>query len=486
MEPKQLAALSLKAILYGFISANLAVGLYLLLPTLTYLLPFIAVCSLIAYALGPLLREAREKCIAQQESGETAYGFAGQDLRAFQDEEGQIWVRAKDVRNLLGCERDEKRMAQLYPQGYRRVNPKVAAWYIRTDIIQRHWQGSAKGEVNRFLHWMARELVPLQIKREEQARLQANQAPSSPEQQAAPLSLQAKVAHAVTRYGQAHWRGEHGLLHAVFGGGGIVLLIGLALTLIPLPGDFAEHYQIHSLIALTVIFGYVLLQVWWGVGLWRSTHRWFAAERSLLVGIVTASIAMTTILYTLGNLGDRDEFFTAMSYATFVADLDDKPEITVTADGRRLLMEGVMGVGTTLRVRRLLDRHKSIEGIELSSPGGRVVEGLALARLIELRGLDTYMRRSCESACVLAFAGGRQRLVAPSAHFGLHRSGLAKRRADDDLNATDIKMREYFLSRGVGAEFTARGLVPPMHEMWVPGLNEVLASKLATGLWETQ
>lgn len=484
MEPKQFTALSLKAVLYGFISANLAVGLYLLLPTLTYLLPFIAVCALIAYALGRLLREARDKSIALQDTGETAYGFAGQELRAFQDEEGQIWVRASDVRNLLCCERDDKRMAQLYPQGYRRTNPKVTAWYIRTDTIQRHWQGSTKGEVNRFLHWMARELVPLQIKREEQARQQAART-TTPEQQAAPSSLFARAAQTAIRYGLTHWRGEHGLLYAAFGSGGIVLLIGLALTLIPLPEDFTEHYQIHSLIALLIIVSYVLLQVWWGVGLWRSTHRWFAAERSLLVGIVTAAIAMTTILYTLGNLGDRDEFFTAMSYATFVADLDDKPEVTVTADGRRLLMEGEMGIGTTLRVRRLLDRHMSIEGIELSSPGGRVVEGFALARLIELRGLDTYMRRSCESACVLAFAGGRQRLVAPSAHFGLHRSGLSWRRADEGLNAADIEMRDYFLSRGVAADFVARGLVPPMHEMWFPRIDEVLTSKLATDLWET-
>ncbi len=455
----------------------------MLLPTLIYLIPFIAACALIAYALGRLLREARDKSIAQQDTGETAYGFAGQDLRAFQDEEGQIWVRAMDVRNLLGCERDDKRMAQLYPQGYRRANPKVTAWYIRTDTIQRHWQGSTKGEVNRFLHWMARELVPLQIKREEQARQQAART-TTPEQQSAPSSLFARAAHTAIRYGLTHWRGEHGLLYAAFGSGGIVLLIGLALTLIPLPEDFTEHYQIHSLIALLIIVGYVLLQVWWGVGLWRSTHRWFAAERSLLVGIVTAAIAMTTILYTLGNLGDRDEFFTAMSYATFVADLDDKPLVTVTADGKRLRMAGEMGMGTTRRVRGLLDRQPGIEGIELSSPGGRVVEGFALARLIEQRRLDTYVRRSCESACVLAFAGGRQRLVAPSAHFGLHRSGLSWRRVDEGLNAADIEMRDYFLSRGIAADFVARGLVPPMHEIWKPSFEEVLASKLATGVWD--
>ena len=485
MELKRLTALFLKAVLYGFISLNLSVGLLLLLPTLAYLLPFIAVCALSAYYFGRLLREAKINIIARQDAGETAYGFAGYDLRVFRDKAGQVWVRARDVRNLLGCERDDNRMSQLYPEGYRRANPKVTAWYIRTDTIQRHWQGSTKGEVNRFLHWMARELIPLQTRREEQARQLADQALPPPERQPSLPFLPVKAAHAAIRYGVSHWRGEHGLLQAVFGGGGITLLLGIALSRIKLPEDFVEHYQLYSLIALLMIVGYIPLLVWWNVGVWRSTQRWFSAERSLIIGILAAAIAMTTILYTLGNLGDRDQHFTALSYATFAVDLDPKPTLVISADGRRLRLSGEIGIGTTLKVRSFLNRNVSIVGIELSSPGGRVVEGFALARLIEQRSLDTYVGQSCASACVLVFAGGHQRLVAPSASFGLHRSGVSWRHEDRGLTTEDIRMRDYFLARGVESDFVRRGLVPPMHEIWVPSFNEVIASNLATGVWET-
>ncbi len=70
-------------------------------------------------------------------------------------------------------------MAQAYPQGYRRAHPGVAAWYIRPDTVRRHWSGSTRSDVNRFIHWMDRELVPLQEKRNALARAEERAAPRS-------------------------------------------------------------------------------------------------------------------------------------------------------------------------------------------------------------------------------------------------------------------------------------------------------------------
>jgi hypothetical protein len=130
------------------------------MPGLVYFLPHLAVIGLIGFLLVRLMRETRESIVVQKDTGETLYGYAGQELRVFMDEAGEIWILARDIRSLLGLDLGDDRMAQRYPQGYRRANPFVAAWYIRTETIRRHWQGSTREEVNRFLRWVERELVP--------------------------------------------------------------------------------------------------------------------------------------------------------------------------------------------------------------------------------------------------------------------------------------------------------------------------------------
>ena len=143
-----------------------------------YLIPLLAVCALAFHALKALYREARDKGRELPDTGELPYGFAGHDLRAFSDGDGQVWIRARDIRHLLGLERSDAWMAQAYPQGYRRAHPGVAAWYIHPEAVRRHWSGSTRIDVNRFLHWMERELVPLQEKRNALARARERAAPA--------------------------------------------------------------------------------------------------------------------------------------------------------------------------------------------------------------------------------------------------------------------------------------------------------------------
>jgi hypothetical protein len=61
-------------------------------------------------------------------------------------------------------------------------------------------------------------------------------------------------------------------------------------------------------------------------------------------------------------------------------------------------------------------------GVILETPGGRVWESKKLARWIRSNGLDTAVIGECASACVVAWAGGVRRYIAPDARLGLHRS----------------------------------------------------------------
>ena len=129
------------------------------------LVPVFAVCVLTYIVLLKLFREARTKARDLPDSGELPYGFAGHEIRAFCDDDGQVWLRAMDVRHALGLERTDKWMAHAYPDGYRRAHPKAGGWFIHPEVVRRHWGGSMRIDVNRFIHWMERELVPLQQKR---------------------------------------------------------------------------------------------------------------------------------------------------------------------------------------------------------------------------------------------------------------------------------------------------------------------------------
>ena len=305
-------------------------------PAVIYLIPLFAVCAIVFFALKALFREARVKGRELPDTGELPYGFAGHELLAFSDPDGQVWIRAKDIRHLLGLERSDAWMAQAYPQGYRRAHPGVAAWYIRPDTVRRHWGGSNRIAVNQFIHWMERELVPLHEKRSAVVRAQAHASPASSEAERQPSPWLGPLRHCVDFF-TGHWRGQHRFLHVALSGALLALLVGHVLQDIPAPADLVEHYRRYALLLIFELLGGTLLCAWWGVGVWRMTQRWLSAERSLLIGIAFAMGGMTTLLYAFDRLADRDQQMTLMALGIMAADLGPKPVVTVTVDGKRVV-----------------------------------------------------------------------------------------------------------------------------------------------------
>jgi len=467
---------------WPMIVASLFLVVVLLGPwVLIALAPLFAVCLLTYHALKALYAEARTKACELPDSGELPYGFAGHDIRAFTDNRGQVWIRAKDVRHLLGLERSDTWMAGAYPEGYSRAHPGVAAWFMHPDVIRRHWGGSTRIIVNRFIHWMDRELVPLQEKRSAVEQAQKSATPPVSAERTEPLPV---FLVPLVDYLKRHWRGEHRILHVVLSGSIVAVLVSHLLTDRPAPADLVEHYQRYALLLMIELTAGTAMCAWWGVGVWRMTRRWLGAERSLLIGICFAIGGMTALLYAFDRMADRDQQMTLLTLAVIAADLGPKPAISLSADGSRLSLAGEMGFGTTRLVRDALKRHPGIKGIELSSPGGSAAEGFALSGLVRGRDLDTYVRSDCASACVLVFASGHERLAAPSARFGLHRSGVEWQRGDREVSLTDREMEQLFRERGVADDFIVKVLQTPFHNLWVPTLAEVMVSGLATGTWQ--
>ena len=449
---------------------------------IVFLVPVFALGTLTYFVLLRLSREARTKARELPDTGELPYGFAGHEIRAFSDDDGQVWLRARDVRHALGLERTDKWMARAYPAGYRRAHPGAGSWFIHPETVRRHWGGSMRIDVNRFIHWMERELVPLQQKRAALVREGGHAAEDFVESAEEQRSL--SPIRALTHYLGSHWRGEHHFLQIALSGGVLALLISHVLLTEPAFSSLATHYRRYATIYLSELLIGTLMSAWWGVGVWRASRRWLDGERSLLVGLVFAIGGMTMLLYAFDRVAQRDHHMTLFALTKMVIDVGSKPTITISTNGTRLLLAGEMGFGTTNLVRSLLKQHPKIKGIELNSPGGSAAEGFALAELVRDRSFDTYVREDCASACVLVFAAGTERRLAPTARFGLHRSGVEWRTDEDPRSPIDRAMEQFFRDRGVSDEFIAKTLQTSFHDIWLPVPAEVLSSGLATGIWE--
>jgi hypothetical protein len=94
-----------------------------------------------------------------------------------------------------------------------------------------------------------------------------------------------------------------------------------------------------------------------------------------------------------------------------------------------ILIEGVISEETPRLVDTLLKHQAGVRMIFFDSPGGDLFGGIALGKTISRGDLQTIVNRGaeCESACALAFLGGRSRYVlTDAAKFGFHRQYYVK------------------------------------------------------------
>jgi hypothetical protein len=145
----------------------------------------------------------------------------------------------------------------------------------------------------------------------------------------------------------------------------------------------------------------------------------------------------------------------------------------VTVDGlgpsnRALAVRGEIGAASASVFRGQLDDAKLVAGdtVILSSPGGRVDQALIMGEVIRARGLRTVVgsvnsdgqlkSAYCASACVLVYAGGTVRTVAPGSRLGVHqftaelsKEGTSNADAIAHAQRTSGMILEYMTRMGV-------------------------------------
>jgi hypothetical protein len=163
----------------------------------------------------------------------------------------------------------------------------------------------------------------------------------------------------------------------------------------------------------------------------------------------------------------------------FFDDPDIPPySIRISKDGAEAEIAGGFKYGLTDEFAAVTKNARHLRFVHLDSAGGRLGEAEKLFTLIRDRGLSTYVSTRCFSACTLAFAGGRERVLRRGATLGFHKAefpGVSENEFDD-------LQHKVFRAAGFDRRFIERALSTPHKDLWMPSPEVLLAAGVITGV----
>lgn len=276
-----------------------------------------------------------------------------------------------------------------------------------------------------------------------------------------------------------HWKGRHGLLAATVLPCVVLLALWGLFTVVFDSVDWVWHHRLAAAASLLLIALLMVATVWGAVGVARSARRADDQGESVVRVYGAAGLVMACAIGTVGQFGFATRVWLA-SLSTLALDQGPRSEIRAEPALGRMVIRGELGLGTTRRVRDALLAAPWVRLVELDSPGGSAVEGLALSKLLEARGVDTLVLRSCGSACITAFAAGGRRYLGPKGRLGFHSASAGFRNTGRGLDDEHARVLE---RRGVARWLIDAERETPNGEILEPGPAALLGSGLVTDLW---
>jgi hypothetical protein len=128
---------------------------------------------------------------------------------------------------------------------------------------------------------------------------------------------------------------------------------------------------------------------------------------------------------------------------------------------------------------KILNASRQMRVVHLDSVGGRIGEAAKLNSLIRERQLDAYVSANCLSACTIAFAGGRKRILRNGAKLGFHAPAFPGMSASELADAAQDQ-KDIFAAAGFNKAFVDRALSTPNSEMWEPPADVLLQAGAIT------
>ena len=277
------------------------------------------------------------------------------------------------------------------------------------------------------------------------------------------------------------WHGERNLL--------LTFMMGLWVGFFPVyclnsllteDLDWTEHFHLVMWWNVAALLLALACAVWYGVSMTRSMRSTAVTPGGFMWG-VSFYLFTLPVLFSIGmqvwSFTMLEELWDSIGGRYRPAEVYADPFLG------RIVVNGPLRFGSALELERVIQSNRKLTLVEIESPGGYVVEGLKMSKLILTRKYDTVTFDHCESACTLIFAAGTDRYLGPDADVGFHRSGSRYGPTEDGWSATDHQMARYLRGRGVKDAFIDQAFIPSIRDIWYAPHNQMYAAGYATIQW---
>jgi hypothetical protein len=188
-----------------------------------------------------------------------------------------------------------------------------------------------------------------------------------------------------------------------------------------------------------------------------------------------------------------------MPEVTTSPDLLDDPLQIALGPGGALRLTGTIDVGAAERFAQEIEaRGEYVQSVVLDSPGGSVVDALAIGSLIHDKGLATKVAAGslCASSCPIIFASGRERIASAQSAIGVHQIYAAALSNDpqsalrvagtamSDAQSTTAEIMTHLGKTGVDPALWVHALETPPNQLYYFSPKEMEDLKLVTSLSE--
>jgi hypothetical protein len=120
-----------------------------------------------------------------------------------------------------------------------------------------------------------------------------------------------------------------------------------------------------------------------------------------------------------------------------------------------LRLRGDFKDGDYARFKSHFRKKDAVIGLDLSSDGGDLEEGMQIANLAREKKLSVYVAGECNSICAFVLFAGSKRYLAQDSRIGVH--SVSNSRDVEDLNSRLLTLKLARLSSKLGAPQSAIG-----------------------------
>jgi hypothetical protein len=120
-----------------------------------------------------------------------------------------------------------------------------------------------------------------------------------------------------------------------------------------------------------------------------------------------------------------------------------------------LRLRGDIKEGDYARFKSQFRKKDAVIGLDLSSPGGDLEEGVQIATLAHQKKLSVYVSKECSSVCAFVFFAAAKRYLAKDTRIGVH--SVSDTRDIEDLSSMRLTLKLARLSAKLGVPNSAIG-----------------------------